>query len=515
MKNVRIFTDKKRSRNDKFWVNAGTDELFPYAMSDEGRFLMKRMAKSGGGYVRNHYTFNKQTRYGIRVGGDVYHEDENGNPIYEFDWINKYFESVLECGLKPIVELDYMPDALIGDKVDILQEGLDEYYHNRHYPNNWDKWRELLVAFMNNLVDKFGIEELRTWYFEVWNEPDTWPFEDWSMFFKLYDIFVDVVKGIDEGLRVGGPACFREYFMYPFLNHVANGVNYVTGEVGTRIDYVSYHVYGSSGAWLHLHPLMTPTVQRFAMELLRMKLMIDKFPSLSGIEFQLNEWGVVSNYERTVKEFPALEIRNSEYSALFMFKLTDTIIEIREKYGLNISMMLYWGFSNEDNLGLMFNGNRALTTHKNVCKPIETAHELLSMLRGDFAVTNVRPGADEGVIASACENSADALLYYFNDYDAERKFPERSYSVSFQGLSDGKYKLEIFTLDDTHNNTYRLWQRLGSPAEPNEEQLKALHREGEITADTEIQVTVSDGKFTYNTTLTSMSAKLISLTKIQ
>lgn len=515
MKNIKIFTNTKRSKNSKFWINAGTDELFPYAMSDEGRFLMKRMAKSGGGYVRNHYTFNEQTRYGIRVGGDVYHEDENGNPVYEFDWINKYFESVLECGLKPIVELDYMPDALIGDKVDILQEGLDEYYHNRHYPNNWDKWRELLVAFMNNLVDKFGIEELRTWYFEVWNEPDTWPFEDWSMFFKLYDIFVDVVKGIDEGLRVGGPACFREYFMYPFLNHVENGTNYVTGERGTRIDYISYHVYGSSGAWLHLHPLMTPTVQRFAIELLRMKLMIDKFPSLRGIEFQLNEWGVVSNYERTVKEFPELEIRNSEYSALFMLKLADTIIEIREKYGLNISMMLYWGFSNEDNLGLMFNGNRSLTTHKNVCKPIETAHELLSMLRGDFAETNVRPGADEGVIASACENSADALLYYFNDYDAERKFPERSYSVSFQGLSDGEYKLEIFTLDDTHNNTYRLWQRLGSPEEPNEEELKKLHEEQEITSDLEASVTVSGGSFTYCTTLTSMSAKLISITKIQ
>ncbi len=513
MKDVRIFTNKKRSKNDKFWVNAGTDELFPYAMSDEGRFLMKRMAKSGGGYVRNHYTFNKQTRYGIRVGGDVYREDENGNPVYEFDWINKYFESVLECGLKPIVELDYMPDALIGDKVDILQEGTDECYHDRYYPNDWDKWRALLTAFMNNLVEKFGIEELRAWYFEVWNEPDGWPIDEWDMFFKLYDIFVDVVKGIDEGLRVGGPACFREYFMYPFLNHVANGVNYVTGEVGTRIDYVSYHVYGSSGAWLQLHPLMTPTVQRFSMELLRMKLMIDKFPALKGIEFQLNEWGVVSNYERTVKEFPELEIRNSEYSALFMLKLADTVIEIREKYGLNISMMLYWGFSNEDNLGLMFNGNRTLTTRGGVCKPIETAHELLSMCEGDFAETNVTPGGDEGVLATASDKGADALLYYFNDYDSKKNLPDRAYSVSFEGLSDGEYTLKIYSIDDTHNNTYRLWQRLGSPEEPNEEELSLLHAEQEITSELEIPVTVSGGSFTYPATLSTMSAKLLKLTK--
>ena len=82
MKDIKIFANQKRSKNDKFWINAGTDELFPYACSDEGRFLMKRMAASGGGFVRNHYTFNKQTRYGIRVGGDVYHEDENGNPVF-------------------------------------------------------------------------------------------------------------------------------------------------------------------------------------------------------------------------------------------------------------------------------------------------------------------------------------------------------------------------------------------------------------------------------------------------
>jgi xylan 1,4-beta-xylosidase len=513
MKDVRIFTDKKRSRNDKFWVNAGTDELFPYASSDEGQFLMKRMAASGGGFVRNHYTFNKQTRYGIRVGGDVYHEDENGNPIYEFDWINKYFESVLKAGLKPIVELDYMPDDLIGEEADILQEGTDECYHDRYFPKDWNKWRALLEAFMNNLVEKFGIEELRTWYFEVWNEPDGWPQESWEMFFKLYDIFVDVVKGIDKELRVGGPACFRDYFMYSFLNHVENGTNYVTGERGSHIDYVSYHVYGSSGAWLHLHPLMTPTVQRFAMELLRMKLMIDKFPSLKGIEFQLNEWGVVSNYERTVKEFPSLEIRNSEYSALFMLKLLDTVIEIREKYGLNITMMLYWGFSNEDNLGLMFNGNRTLTTRGNVCKPIETAHELASMLTGDFAETNVTPGGDEGVIASSSENGADALIYYFNDYDVERNFPDRSYSVCFEGISDGEYTLKIYSLDDKHNNTYRLWQRLGSPEEPNEEELALLHKEQEISSDFEADVKVSGGSFKYKISLSTMSAKLIKLIK--
>lgn len=514
MKNISVFTDKIRSVNDRVWAASGSDELYAMAYSPEGEFLMKRMDRLGTcRYVRNHYTFNHEIRRGVRCGGDVYSENEKGEPIYDFAWINGVYRKFVENGIKPIVELDFLPDKFTGPSGDVSQEGTGEKYDNRFYPNDWEKWSALLKAFVRNLADEFGLEEIRTWYFEVWNEPDSWPMDSWPMFFKLYDVFVDAVKSIDGKLRVGGPACFKPHIMFAFLDHVVNGTNYVTGEKGSKIDFISYHIYGMSGGddWLNAYPLIMPTVQRFAQELMWIRRIIDMYPSLKDVEFQLNEWGVISNYDKSSSVFPPLEVRNSEYSALFMVKLADTVMEIRRRYGFNISMMLYWGFAGEDFFGQMFNGNRTLTTKCNICKPIQTAHEFMALLGENIVETSVIPGSDEGCLGAADKNGAQAMVYFFNEFDAERKLPDREYNVGFSGLSDGKYTLKIYTMDDTHNNTYRLWRRMGRPDDPTTEQLEQLHAEQNITADIETEVEVKDGKFSYPVTVPSVSLKLISL----
>ena len=95
---------------------------------------------------------------------------------------NGVYRKFLKNGIKPIVELDYLPDALADRSGDVTQEGTGEKYNNRFYPNDLEKWKKLLTAFMQNLVDEFGLEELRTWYFEVWNEPDSLPIGSWNLF---------------------------------------------------------------------------------------------------------------------------------------------------------------------------------------------------------------------------------------------------------------------------------------------------------------------------------------------
>ena len=514
MKKISIYTDKVRSVNDRFWAASGSDELYAMAYSPEGDFLMKRMNRLGTcRYVRNHYTLNKEIRRGVRCGGDVYSEDEKGNPVYDFAWINGVYRKFLKNGIKPIVELDYLPDALADRSGDVTQEGTGEKYNNRFYPNDLEKWKKLLTAFMQNLVDEFGLEELRTWYFEVWNEPDSWPIGSWNLFYRMYDVFAHVVKSIDSNLRVGGPGCFKPSFMHPFLEHVVNGTNYVTGEKGAPIDFISYHIYGMSGAvdWLNEYPLIMPTVQRFSQELMWVFRLIGDYPQLKGIEFQLNEWGVISNYEKSSKQFPPLEIRNSEYSALFMIKLVDSITEIRRKYGYNITTMLYWGFAGEDLFNDTFNGNRSLTTKPNVCKPIQTAHEFLSMFGSNFVESDLKPGGNDGCIAASDGKQTQAMVYFFDEFDRDGELSDREYEIEFNGLSNGKHTLKVYTLDRTHNNTFRLWERMGRPENLTEDQIKALHREQNITYDTEIEVEVSDGKLSYEISLPSVSLKLITI----
>ena len=346
-------------------------------------------------------------------------------------------------------------------------------------------------------------------------EPDHWSIDKWELFYKLYDVFVDAVKGADEQLRVGGPGCFRQHFLFSFLNHVANGTNYVTGKKGTPIDFVSFHIYGTSGAWLKNYPLNLPTVQRFSHEFCWLKTMIDNHPALKNVEFHLNEWGVCSHYEKKVGDFPPLEIRNSEFSALFFTKLVDTALCHRHLNSFNIKMLLYWGYANEDFFGTMFNGNRSLTTKGNVCKPIQTAHELLSMLGKNFVKTDITAGGDDGVIATSDENGAKAILYYFNEYDSEQKLNDREYSLKFNGLENGKYTLRVYALDNFNNNTYRLWQRLGCPNDLTAEQLELLHKEQDITPSLEQQIQVLGNTFEYQATLSSVSMKLIALEKIK
>ena len=149
--------------------------------------------------------------------------------------------------MKPVVEMDFMPDPLIGNSGGITQEGFGHKQSNRYCPNDWDN------------------------------------------FYRLYDVFAEAVKSVDQELRVGGPACFRMPLFYAFLNHVANGTNHVTGKKGVPLDFISYHIYGMSGGWLKEYPLVMPTVQRFVQELLWVQRAINTYTSLKGTEFLLNE----------------------------------------------------------------------------------------------------------------------------------------------------------------------------------------------------------------------------------
>tara|TARA_B100000963_G_scaffold197925_1_gene172235 strand:- start:16217 stop:17842 length:1626 start_codon:yes stop_codon:yes gene_type:complete len=453
--------------NTEFWKAAGSDHLFYHVTRPSGQSLLDRMeATKSHKFLRTHHTFVQDMKKGVLRGQNVYSEDKNGNPVYDFSNVNKVFGEYVKRGLKPIVEYDYLPNQL-KNKTNEGSDGNDEGMKIQNIgPNDWKKWSDLMKAATQNFIDEFGEEEVRTWYFEVWNEPDGWPIDQLDVFYKMYDVFVDAVTSVNDGFRVGGPACYHEYFLRPFLNHVVNGTNHVTGGKGTRIDFISYHIYGLSGKWLNSEPHIQPQVQRFSQSILWLKRLMNDFKELKGTEFHINEWGMSSNFYRTVKDHPDLVYRNNEESPLFLVKLVNSIYQIEDKYNFPITILLYWGFCGESDANEVFTGKRELTIAGNIPKPIQTGFEMLAQLKEKrIRVLRRKKDSRFGVLATKSDNGEMAIIAYnYNETDRGGENMEKV-TLQFKGLKpNSTYHIEQIKLDQKNNNTYSAWEKAGSPA---------------------------------------------------
>ena len=508
-----VKVDQVIGKNTEFWKAAGSDHLFYHSLKPAGQFLLKRMGEKGSHrYLRSHHTFNKDLKHGVIRGQNVYSEDQYGNPIYDFSNVNKVFQSYIENGIKPIVEYDYLPELLTNNGGESSRGNDEGMTIINTGPNDWKKWSDLMKAITQNFIDQFGIEEVRSWFFEVWNEPDGWPNDQLEIFYKMYDVFVDAVKSVDSELRVGGPACYHEYFLKSFLNHVTNGVNYVTGKKGTQIDFISYHIYGLSGKWLNKAPHIQPQVQRFTLSVLWLQRLLKLFPSLKGTAFHINEWGLSSNYFRTVKDYPDLIYRNSISSPLFLFKLVNSLYEIEDNYKFPTSLLLYWGFSWEADEDEFFAGKRELLTAGNIPKPIQTGFEMMALLKENrIKVIKAKKDSRFGLIATKSEKEIVLLTYNYEESESEKITGNNQIKIELNGLKKStSYQIKTIILDKENNNTYQKWIGMGSPKNSKSINLSQIKKAGNLTYNKIINFKTDDeGKISFDLPLRKRSAKLM------
>lgn len=187
---------------------------------------------------------------------NIYSEDNDGNPIFNFEIIDKIYDNYVEQNCKPIIELDFMPFDLVSDSKEILSDwtmGRDvgrEVYELEKWkspPKDYRKWQKLVGTFTEHLYQRYG-EQVRDWYFEVWNEPNLTNYWLGSMeeYCELYDHSVAAIKSVNKHFCVGGPATsdIGTDFLRKFLHHIVFGRNYVTNQIGTPIDFISFHTKG-------------------------------------------------------------------------------------------------------------------------------------------------------------------------------------------------------------------------------------------------------------------------------
>ncbi|GAB4005176.1 hypothetical protein GCM10029992_52310 [Glycomyces albus] len=236
----------------------GADEP-NYAYMPDGERLLGQIGRLGAAqtYFRAHNLMTSGDGTPALKWGStgMYSEDAEGGPVYDWTIVDKIFDAYLDNGVKPYVQIGFMPEAMSvrprpyrhrwrpGDPYGDIFTGWS------HPPKDYRAWRDLVAAWVGHCLERYGRNEVEQWYWETWNEPNGsngyWrgtPEE----FRKLHDHAVDAVRSVLPTAKVGGPhtAGPGGQWMRDFLDHCLRGTNHATGATGTPLDFVAFHAKG-------------------------------------------------------------------------------------------------------------------------------------------------------------------------------------------------------------------------------------------------------------------------------
>jgi xylan 1,4-beta-xylosidase len=401
--------------------------------------LREVKAVTGIEYVRFHAIFHDE------VG--VYDEDAQGNPVLNFSYVDQIYDGLLANGVRPFVELSFMPKKLASNK-----DALHAFWYKQNVspPNDYGKWDRLVTSFTNHLVERYGIDEVSHWYFEVWNEPnlDFWVGEPrQSTYFELYDHTARDIKAVSPRLRVGGPATAQAAWADAFIRHCA--------ENKIPVDFVSSHVYGN-----------------------------DKAEDIFGTHEQIPRDRMVCRAIRKVHEqiqssaMPNLPLIWSEFNASYMNEtdVTDSTYmgpwladTIRQCDGL-VNEMSYWTFSDVfEEQGVVkqpFYGGYGLIAEDGIPKPAFNAFLLLHRL-GDERVAV----SSDDVLATLGKDGS-LVIAAWNLADPGNSGTSKQIELQFQ--HERVDKLKMIRLDSDHGDVHKAYETMGSPRYPTAEQIEKL-----------------------------------------
>ncbi|MFQ6088303.1 MAG: hypothetical protein ACE5K0_05310 [Candidatus Methanofastidiosia archaeon] len=478
--------------DSSLWANIGYDPIYSGTVGEGFRDAWKIIGESKAlRYVRCHNMFSdkhpeheEEKTYGCRV----YSEDENGKPVYNWKYLDEVLNTFVSAGVKPILECDFMPDALAEGKIVRNYSG-----GAINTPKDYVKWRNLVFETLRHCEDRYGTEEVRTWYFEIWNEPDLKTYfidaPNWRRFLRMYDYFVDGAISADPHVKVGGPGIAgHEDFLKAFLDHCVNGINSVTGERGTRIDFVSWHGYGSIADMLEKDRRAIEIAKGFGLE----------------IELSQNEWGQSLRKDRNPKRQKSFF---TEYEACFLTKMIAGVYERIPE----LSKFLRWG--KVTSVG--GKGWRTLSTNLKgeiVKFPIFLCYEMLSKLseeRIEFSGTTF----DEDVfgIATKNKNSLKVLVYNFEEENYEGFGDATQINLRISNTFFEKAILKHYRIDKNHSNPYRHWLELSSPRDMTSEEIEILKEKGNLEVIESREVEVENKEILLSFELPKNAVSLLSL----
>ncbi len=430
-----------------FWeemFGSGRAEL---AMRDSyRRDLREAKAITGFQYVRFHAILHDEL--------GVYDEDAQGNSVYNFSYVDQIYDGLLENGVKPFVEISFMPKKLA-----LRPQDLHAFWYKQVVspPKDYGKWDALMTAFARHLIDRYGIDEVASWYFEVWNEPniDFWTGRPAQQtYFELYDHTAKALKAVNERIRVGGPATAQAAWVDAILAHTT--ANHVP------LDFVSTHVYGNDAAqdvFGDNRPIPPHQMVCHAVKKVHDQILASARPTIPLIWSEFN-----ATY---ANESP---ITDSIYMGPW---LANTI---RECDGL-VDMMSYWTFSDvfeeQGPVKEPFYGGYGLIAAGNIPKPAFDAFALLHRL-GDERIASANA---DSLVTRRKDGSVVVALW--NLVEPTATGPDKSFHLDLRGVSP-QATATISRVDAKHGDTLAAYDAMGRPKYPTAAQVKALRQVAEL-----------------------------------
>jgi len=262
--NIRVNLAVEKGPLNPIWAFFGHDEP-NYTYMKDGKKLLSELAQLSKVpvYMRIHNILNTgDGSASLKWGSsNVYTEDKNGNPRYDWTIIDRIFDTYVERGMKPLAEVGFMPQALSsnpepyrrpamqGDPEELRK--LKGGYGHAYPPKDYVKFANLVYEWVRHCVQRYGEKEVNTWLWEVWNEPDI-SFWRGTMeeYFKLYDYSADAIKRALPTATVGGPHSTGPagksgpIFLNAFINHILYEPSFATGKKGIPLDFVAFHAKG-------------------------------------------------------------------------------------------------------------------------------------------------------------------------------------------------------------------------------------------------------------------------------
>jgi len=502
-----------------------------YSTTPNGRQLLREMHDLSPApvYIRAHHLFTSgdgtpQLKWSST---NVFTLDSAGKPVYDFKILDQIFDAYHDAGVRPMVELGFMPQALAtgsGPYYVPYPKTLDSAVQTP--PKDYAMWGELVQRFTEHMVARYGRDEVATWYFEVWNEPDISYWKGSTAdYLKLYDYSVAAVRKVLPNAIVGGPAVTgpgsarAQTFLRTFLDHCANDKNAATGEA-IPLNFITFHPKGSPRL-IDGHVRMGISNELSAAASgFRIVAASTKFHDTPIILSEADPEGCAAC---SAKENPANAYRNGPLYPAYTAVAMKALADLADESKVNLIGMVTWSFEFEDRQ--YFEGFRTLATN-GIDKPVLNVFRMAGFFNGDRVTTTssgginsdeilksgVRGATDVDAFATRGANEAAVMLWNYHDDDLPATGSQVKLTIT--GIPAGVHRVQVehFRIDATHSNAFSAWTAMGAPQAPTPDQYAKLKAAGQLELLTSPEwIDVAAGVVTISTKMPRQATSLLHL----